>query len=65
MDHSGVQAGGDSLQTQSASLPQTQGPAIQFGPGGSMVPIVRSREVAYYGPMGPTSNVMLPEKTTT
>eukprot|EP00973_Karenia_brevis_P057373 7980795-Karenia_brevis.AAC.1 len=27
-----------------------------------MVPVVRSREVAFYGPMGPTSSVMSPEK---
>eukprot|EP00973_Karenia_brevis_P011397 1543275-Karenia_brevis.AAC.1 len=26
------------------------------------MPVVRSREVAYYGPMGPSSNVMSPEK---
>eukprot|EP00973_Karenia_brevis_P029881 4120120-Karenia_brevis.AAC.1 len=42
-------------------IPAIQGPAVQYGPGGSMVPVVRSREVAYYGPMGATSNVMSPE----
>eukprot|EP00973_Karenia_brevis_P051107 7097747-Karenia_brevis.AAC.1 len=35
---------------------------MQFGPGGSMVPVVRSREVALYGPTGATSNVMSPEE---
>eukprot|EP00973_Karenia_brevis_P057113 7945935-Karenia_brevis.AAC.1 len=48
------------MRTQ--SIPAIQGPAVQFGPGGSTVPVVRSREVAYYGPMAATSNVMSPEK---
>eukprot|EP00973_Karenia_brevis_P041302 5716574-Karenia_brevis.AAC.1 len=46
MDSSGSD-GGNSMQTTSAKLPQLPpGPAIQFGPGGQMMPVVRSREVA-------------------
>eukprot|EP00973_Karenia_brevis_P002991 408161-Karenia_brevis.AAC.1 len=60
MDSSGSQAGGDSLRNQ--SIPAIQRPALELGPGGSMVPVVRSRDVAYYGPMGATSNVMPPEQ---
>eukprot|EP00973_Karenia_brevis_P044369 6146161-Karenia_brevis.AAC.1 len=48
-------AGGD-------SLPAIPGPPVALGPSGPMVSMVRSRDVAYYGPMGPTSNVMSPEK---
>eukprot|EP00973_Karenia_brevis_P006408 872038-Karenia_brevis.AAC.1 len=62
MDLSGL-AGGNSLQTTSANLLELPlGPAMQLGPGGQMVPVVRPCEVAYYGPMGSSSSGISLEK---